>query len=491
MARFNTSSPTLATNAPIYNRAGGSAFQESKKLQLVSLLLTSVLQEQFYQTSAQQLNKIQTLVATLPDKQFAAKAAVFARHEYGLRSISHVVAGEVARHVKGEQWTKRFFENVVQRVDDITEILAYYGNAYGKPFPNALKKGLASAFEKFDGYQLAKYRAKSKDVSLVDAVNLLHPRATPQNSEALRQLIAGNLVTSGTWETKLTQAGQSATSTADKAERKREAWVDLLQSGKLGTMALVRNLRNIITQAPEMLENALGMLTDARRIHAGRLMPFQYMTAYKEIQILQDNPALSESARLTMMALDYAIDTALCNVPQFDGRTLVALDTSGSMAGKPFEIGSLFAAVLCKRNNADLLTFSSQAQFQPYNPLDSVLSIAQDIPFSSGGTNFNAIFEHLTTPYTRMVILSDMQGWMNNLGSLDSGESKETFAAYKVRTNATPKVFSFDLQGYGTLMFPEPDVYCLAGFSEKVFDVMRLMEQDRNALIHAVEAVEF
>ena len=40
------------------------------------------------------------------------------------------------------------------------------------------------------------------------------------------------------------------------------------------------------------------------------------------------------------------------------------------------------------------------------------------------------------------------------------------------------------------MQFPERQVYALAGFSEKVFDLMAALEGDRMALVHAVEAVE-
>ena len=88
----------------------------------------------------------------------------------------------------------------------------------------------------------------------------------------------------------------------------------------------------------------------------------------------------------------------------------------------------------------------------------------------------------------RIVILSDMQGWMAS-GDNVGGAPTEAFAGYRERTGADPHVYSFDLQGYGTLMFPERNVYALAGFSEKVFDVMALLERDRGALVHEIEAV--
>jgi 60 kDa SS-A/Ro ribonucleoprotein len=100
------------------------------------------------------------------------------------------------------------------------------------------------------------------------------------------------------------------------------------------------------------------------------------------------------------------------------------------------------------------------------------------------GTNFNAIFETAKRAYDRIIILSDMQGWMGG------GAPTKAFADYKARYNADPFVYSFDLQGYGSLQFPEPKVFAVAGFSEKVLELMGQLERDPQALIRAIEAVE-
>ncbi len=92
-----------------------------------------------------------------------------------MRSVSHLVAAEIAASVKGESWTNAFYNRVVHRPDDVLEILACYLGAGDRPIPNALKKGLGAGAARFDEYQLAKYRRESADLNLVDAVNLLHP----------------------------------------------------------------------------------------------------------------------------------------------------------------------------------------------------------------------------------------------------------------------------------------------------------------------------
>ena len=475
MARFNEPSQGTKTE----NLAGGEAYQESPALEFVSILLTSFVQDQYYRSASDTIERLRELMKSV-DPLFAAKTAVYARNEFGMRSISHVVAGELGVKAKGDPWKRRFYDKVVHRVDDITEILSYYLNAYGKPIPNSMKRGLADSFAKFDEYQLAKYRAEGKALSLVDAVNLLRPKPSEKNAEALKKLIKGELKSKGTWESELTRAGQEAEDEEDKQERKRESWERLVKERKIGYFALLRNLRNILQDAPEVMDDATAMLTDEGLIRKSLVLPFRFQTAIEEVSKL--GHAYSTKA---LIALNKALEISLSNVPKLKGMTLVVVDESGSMGGRPIEIASLFAAVLLKSNNSILMMFSNDARFKTINPLDSIGSIQREITRDVvyGGTDFHSIFKTATQPFDRIIILSDMQGWIGHY------TPTAEFEAYKRRTKCDPHIYSFDLQGYGTLQFPERNVYCLAGFSEKVFDIMKVLEQDKRALINKIEEV--
>jgi 60 kDa SS-A/Ro ribonucleoprotein len=462
MSRFNKSNTSKTTNL-----AGGKAYSESPKLAFLSLVLTSFVKDQYYKSAEEGINDVQNLIDQIPDKKFIAKAALFARTKFGMRSISHVVAGEIAKRVKGEQWTKDFFDKIVYRPDDMTEILAYIYQTE-KTEPNSLKKGFARAISRFDEYQIAKYKGASNAVSLVDVANLVHPK----HSEIIEKLIKGTLKTPETWETELT-------ATKGDEELKKQVWVKLIRERKIGYFALLRNLRNIIEQSPEIVSEACVLLTDEKLIKKSLVLPFRFLTAIEQIEQLNGS-----GVRQVLQALNVAIEKSTANVPVFEGDTLVVLDTSGSMQGQPSKIGSLFGAILYKSNNADFMTFDSDARYITLNPMDSTLTIASRIPFNGGSTNFHSIFEEANRIYNRIIILSDMQGWVGYDTPVRS------FNAYKTRTGAKPFIYSFDLQGYGTLQFPEPNVFAIAGFSEKVFDIMKLLEQDKNALIAEIEKVE-
>ena len=158
------------------------------------------------------------------------------------------------------------------------------------------------------------------------------------------------------------------------------------------------------------------------------------------------------------------------------------------------DIASVFASALYKKNpDTDIILFNADAQAIIPNPDDSLVTIAKTIGnYVGGGTDISSAFEALNRKYDRIILLSDMQSW------LDSGLSygrpntlKATYSRYKQKYKAKDtKLFSFDLEGYGTLAFPQDNVYCLAGFSDYVFDLMANLEVDKNYLVNDIKRVQ-
>ena len=489
MARFNeVQKPEM-----IVNRAGGEAFEQSPELALVSILLTSFMKDQFYRSAQSSYEDLLEVLCRV-DSLFAAKAAVFARNEFGMRTVSHIVAGEIGNSVKGEKWTKRFFEKVIRRPDDATEILAYIMIKYGRrPIPNSVKRGFIEALCKFDEYQIAKYQGKTKKLSLVDVVNLITGRRSDLiGSEAISKLTRGILKPAETWETKLTQAGQEAESVEDLQERKQEVWTNLIKKRKIGYFALLKNLRNILFEAPEVLDDALDMLVNPNLIRKSLVFPFRYMVAQYEIEKLAEQGI--DGATKVLGAISRAIDTSLCNVPSLPGKTVVVVDQSGSMypgfrynqgAEVPIVTASIFGAALAKANGADIVGFSNHANYISYNPADSVLTIARHIIESGekSGTDFHSIFHVLNKSYNRIIILSDEQGWVGYKAPTND------LVAYKRIYKCKPILYSIDLTGYGDMQFKENSVVTLAGFSDKIFNLMELAETDLKVLLKRIKEV--
>jgi 60 kDa SS-A/Ro ribonucleoprotein len=445
MSRYSTTVPkVVAPNT--YNKAGGEAYKASDKLALASLLLTSFLQDNYYRSGNLAEQELIALVHRIPDKMWVAKAAIMAR-DWGMRSVTHVVMAELCHDVKGEEWTRLAIARAIQRPDDATEILAYWLNKYGrKGIPNAMKRGIADGLAKFNDYQIAKYKGEGHTLKMVDVVNLVHPK-----SAVFGKLINGTLETPYTWETKLSSGRD-----------KTEVWTELVESGKLGYFALLRNLRNLEQNISDAtLTKAYAQLTDEKAIKNSKVLPFRYDTAIEQVSNPKTKAAISK-----------------------------AVDCSGSMGGRPAQIASMFAAVMFKATGADVILFENDAKYISLNPADSITTLAKQMKFAAGRTNFNSIFTRANKKYDRIIILSDMQAWMAD--GYYSNTPTQALKDYKTKYIANPDVWSFDLQGYGTLQFPENKVYTLAGFSEKVFDIIPLIEDGgKDALLKVIDQVTF
>lgn len=491
------------------NAAGGLAFRKSNAFALITLVFNALLSkataDKYYESEAATIARLQTLVAE--DPELGAKCAVFARRVLGLRSISHTVAAIVCHVTKGQglPWVRPFVQSVVYRADDAIEITAAYFHLYAKgvsirkaskrrgkkvpvTLPNPLKRGVADALEQLDGYALAKYKKSSAPVSLADLFNLYHPKPRPENAEAVAAFIKGELKNVDTWEARVSKAGP------DKV-KKEEAWCSLFEERKLGYFAMLRNLRNILEQAPGAVDHAIKFLKNKTAISKSLILPFQFLRAYREIEAC----GLPRAAEVAL-AIDEAMSIACQNIPVLPGRTLVALDESGSMGARdtdtsPAGRGSMFAAIVLKSQpGADFMAFSTNAQLQPMDTSSTLFGLTKAIRsrWQSGSTNFHAIFDTATAAYENIIIISDQEGWtLGKSWTSEMGAPTSARRRYEQRVKVLPFITVFDLAGAGEMMFPEDSVATLSGWSEKVFTLLRELRKDPAALVNEVRKIDF
>jgi 60 kDa SS-A/Ro ribonucleoprotein len=505
MVRFSLSFRSRRKAGTTLNKEQAEAFVQTPELSLAQLLLTSFIAGKHYRSAGAEFKQIKKLCARV-DPLYAAKAAVYARHVYGMRSASHVAAAEVSKLMLGRDagmgaqraWLKDFYDVIIRRPDDMREICAlvmggakFSAGGLGHSLPKAMQKGFRRAFMRFDEYQLGAYRGEGSGVKLVDLARLCHAKPQGAHGAALSKLIDGTL-RSQKQGARLTQAGQAAASEAEKAELKQQVWHEELP--RMGYNAVVLNARGILAAAPELYPQLCARLEDRVAVRASLILPLQLWKAYLA---LAEVPG--PEARAVMSSLSVAIDLACANLPPLPGATLVVLDTSGSMTGcsshsGPFKgqsaiaIGAAFAAMLAKGLRSDIMLFDTDARYAGYNPADSTLGLAGQLRALAvgGGTNFHAIFNRAKRHYDRIIILSDMQGWIGFHAPVES------FAKYRKRYGGQPvRIYSFDLTGYGTSMFPEQGVCAVSGLNFAVFELIAQCEADPRALVHAIEAVEF
>jgi 60 kDa SS-A/Ro ribonucleoprotein len=185
------------------------------------MVLTTFFKEpKFYGDTSNEI--IDTANAVMGhDPKFVANLAIYAREVMHLRSVSQVLIVELANHPKGKEFVRKAINKVVERVDDMTEIMAYQISNYKKPIPNSLKKGIRDAFPRFDEFALAKYD-RAKSVTLKDLLCLTRPTPLNQNQSSMwKRLIEGNLEIPKTWETVISKADNRT---------KREKWEEMIDT---------------------------------------------------------------------------------------------------------------------------------------------------------------------------------------------------------------------------------------------------------------------
>lgn len=485
------------------NYEGEVAYKLTPKMELYTLVCTASLQKKFYTDADECIERLRKLLPKV-SIEFSAKLAVYAREQMYLRSIPLVITVELIK-LERSKLTEDLVERVIQRADEIPEILSYFqlankreGTKKLNKLPSALKKGVARAFYKFDEYQFAKYN-RDTEVTIRDAMFLTHPKPIKEKEELFKKIADDKLDIPYTWETELSKAdGRS----------KKEKWESLIASNKVGYMAQLRNLRNMLEENVSNIQVVLDNLADATNVVRSRQLPFRFFSAYRAVA---DVGAFKASA--VMEALESAIQSSTFNIKGFepDTNVLIACDMSSSMQTpispkskiQNFEIGLVLGMILQHRCRSVITGLFGEdwkvVQLPRTNILANTHKLANMIGEVGHSTNgYKAIRYLLENKLIadKVFIFTDCQLWDSDSGAYFGGYVqphsiiKDEWAKYKqVVPNA--RLYLFDLAGYGNtpIDLSTKDVYMIAGWSEKVFNVLDAIERGESNLSE-VEKIE-
>lgn len=281
----------------------------AKQIDVAAELRRSVMacllwEDSFYEGGRSIAERIGLLVGALPPRQVAA-IALEARTAMKLR---HVPLWLVCKLLEGPPAARleagRIIPQVIQRADELTELLALWWKDTRRPLPAQLKKGLAAAFPKFNAYQLAKYNRDGR-VKLRDVLFLTHPTPKDETQAAVwRALVDRTIASPDTWEVALSSG-------ADK----KATWERLLAEEQLGALALLRNLRNMEQAGVDRasIVSALAIMK------VDRVLPFRFVAAARHAPSLEPQ-------------LEAAMYRAVAGQSKLPGRTVLMVDRSGSMS---------------------------------------------------------------------------------------------------------------------------------------------------------------
>ena len=294
-----------------FSHEGTRAKRFTPELELKRALMNCLLwEDQFYEDGVAIAERIKTLVPLVAPARVAA-LAIDAREIMKLRHAPLLVVREMARHEKHRVLVADTLYRVIQRPDEMTELLAiYWADALGpqqqrkrQPVSAQIKKGLARALTKFDAYQLAKYD-RDGAVRIRDVLFLVHAKPTDADqAKVWKELVDGELNSPDTWEVSLSSG-----------KDKRETFERLIAENRLGGLALLRNLR--LMQKAEVPRKTIADAIEAMR--TDRVLPYRFITAARYAPDFE--PEL-ESAMLK----------SIKGYVRLPGRTRLLVDVSGSM----------------------------------------------------------------------------------------------------------------------------------------------------------------
>jgi 60 kDa SS-A/Ro ribonucleoprotein len=346
--KTNSKKPTAVQRTA--GGAGAVAAKISPEMELRRLTAACMLwEDNFYEQGIAVSGRIKELVPRC-DPDFLYENAIEMRTKQHLRHAPLMLVREMARHDKTKGRVAKLLPQVILRADELSEFVAIYWQDGRAPLSAQVKRGLAEAFGKFDEYQLAKYN-RAGPVKLRDVLFLSHAKAKDAEQDALwKRLIEGTLATPDTWEVGLS-AGQD----------KRETFERLMADGNLGGLAFLRNLRG-------MQEAGVPLETIAeygKRANFSRVLPFRFIGA-----------AMHTDAALHPMLSDLFLRNAQAR-PKLPGKTVVVVDTSGSMFGSPVSAKSDLTRVAAGASLAAILRESCE-QFVLYVTADNTSRVMTD-----------------------------------------------------------------------------------------------------------------
>jgi len=484
MARLNQTTRRLNRTR---NISGHAAYVMDDKTRLATMALTTLFAEsKFYGDNSATLLGLAAHLCRQGEGTYVAKLAVWARTKGNLRTVSHVLAAVVAHECSGEGFVRPMVRTIAsQRGDDGTEMLAAHAALYGSEvrWPHALQRGVRDALEQMDAYQIAKYQSARREFKMRDTLRICHP--VPRDAEAAEAMdacVARTLAVPKGWESELSERGNTA-----------EVWNELLAEGRLGYMAILRNLRNIIASGADVTP-ALGLLANPTAVRRSRQLPFRFYSAWRELKA-----AKLLSTRITR-TLDQALVISCENVEPLHGRTAVLIDTSGSMgwalSGQSKVVCRDTAAVLAAllvhvSDDAWVCRFDTTASPLAFTGA-SVLADIEAVPAAGGATDMAAGFDCLMESgfdADRVVVLSDNEVNGHTWGSRDYGYKTIQTKLDQYRASVGHDVWchAIDLQGYGTQQFVGDKVNVLGGWSEQALRFVVLAEQGLGGLVDEIE----
>jgi len=523
MARFNQRpSGLIVPAAPIVStpnpaaRTGNNApgFTRNAKGELFLLAVSNFVgMDAHYESGVARDARFNSLVQEVArtDPAWMGRFLPWLRNEANMRTASMVGAVEAAyAMVKANlPGGRQIVNSVLVRADEPGEAVGYWKATYpGQQIPKPIKRGIADAATRlYTEWSTLKYDTASHGVRFGDVLELTHASpdkpgqdvlfkhlidrrhgrgGTPESYTGLPMIIKNMWVRSQvargrtallldteslrgagmTWEDALSLAGTNGD--------KRSLWEALIPT--MGYMALLRNLRNFDEAGISATHANIvkQRLADPDQVAKSRQLPMRFLSAFRAVSNVRWHEPL-----------EHAIQASLVNIPEHKGRTLILIDTSGSMdrdftthggrrvtdleALKLWDAAAMFGLALAQRcEHADVVSYSDSDRVFPLQRGASLLVMLEAFKrgyFIGHGTETERYVRKHYRNHDLVVVLTDEQAnWHGH---------KDISAAVPAHV----PVITFNLNGYrvGHMESGTPTRLTIGGLTDQAFKLLPVL----------------
>jgi 60 kDa SS-A/Ro ribonucleoprotein len=319
--------------ADTVNEAGGIAYKFEDKHALAQLVVTSCLNNTYYTTAEEQLEKILGLCQNV-EPEFIAKAAVYARENGKMKDTPVLLTAVLCnRGDVGLALASRIFNRTINNVKALTVFCRIIRSGvtgrhnFGQGVRRLVNNWLASksAAYLFNG------QIGQSNPSLADVIKMTHPAPNDRYAEALFGYVIGR----GYNEKNLPKNVRDFE--AFKKDNSREVpdvpfraltnctlsesqWREIAREMPWNTLRMNLNMltRKGVFNDKGFLRDVCSKLGNANEVIKSRVMPYQIMTAYQNID--------SDVPGSIGVALHKAMEASTENVPEFRGDIALAID---------------------------------------------------------------------------------------------------------------------------------------------------------------------
>jgi 60 kDa SS-A/Ro ribonucleoprotein len=507
---FQSLKNKLLPAATAVNEAGAPAYAMTPKHQLAQYAAAGCLNATYYTGAEAQLAKVLELCQGI-DPQFIAQTAVYCRERGYMKDMPVLLTAVLA--AQGHPQLAAVFNRVIDNGKMLcTFVQIVRSGATGRKSLGSRPKKLVQAWLNNASEKALLSASVGTAPSLADVVKMAHPKPAEAWREAffawlLDKPHAAPALPAITAAFEAYKRDQSQAlpdvpfQMLTALELTPQAWADIARQGgwQMVRMNLNTFARQGVYEQPGMVEAIAAKLRDAELIAKAKVFPYQLLSAYK---------AAGANVPLAIRdALQDALELALKNVPQIEGRIVVCPDVSGSMASpvtgyrtgasstvRCIDVAALVAAAMLRKNpDALVLPFEVNVVGCTLNHRDTVLTNASKLAaIGGGGTNCSAPLRWLNAHKTKadlVIYVSDNESWIDALrhGATATVQEWQQFK----RRNPQAKLVCIDVTPNATTQADErADVLNIGGFSDDVFKLIAAFAAGQLSAAHWVGEIE-